>query len=178
MKHNIALLLALSAMTAAEAAPVGVYRQTLSAGPAVTHFSGGGLQGNAWGVSTRYQGEISGTPLGAAGAFTHTQRDISGMKGKVSYNSLMAGPSYRFNDHVSARVMAGTSRTAVDTDDRNHSRTVTALAFGAGVQVNLTRSWVLEMSYEHSRYSAERLGAGLRGKQNAGTWVLGGGYRF
>lgn len=89
----------------------------------------------------------------------------------ITYRSLMAGPTYRFNEYVSAYALIG----AANVEDKARmiaqpsvSKKKTAVAYGTGLQFNPTSSIAVDASYEYSDLSQAK----------AGTWTVGVGYRF
>ncbi|MCD3872254.1 Ail/Lom family outer membrane beta-barrel protein [Escherichia coli] len=100
---------------------------------------------------------------------------------RASYWSLLAGPSWRFNDYISVYAMAGMGVANVTTDlkindNLNHgadsfsessSTKKTSLAWAAGAQFNLNESVTLDVAYEGSgsgdwRTSGVTAGIGLK----------------
>lgn len=97
------------------------------------------------------------------------------MYGKIrtdvqKYYSLTVGPSYRFNDNISAYAVAGIARTELSISTREY-KTVdkhTAATYGAGVQIDLINNWVVDVSYDYMN----------KGDVKASSWIVGVGYRF
>ncbi|EMO8322633.1 Ail/Lom family outer membrane beta-barrel protein, partial [Escherichia coli] len=83
---------------------------------------------------------------------------------RANYWSLLAGPSWRFNEYLSVYAMAGMGVAKVTTDlkindNLNHgagsfsesnSTKKTALAWAAGAQFNLNESVAMDVAYESS----------------------------
>ncbi|HDW3969028.1 TPA: Ail/Lom family outer membrane beta-barrel protein [Escherichia coli] len=100
---------------------------------------------------------------------------------RANYWSLLAGPSWRFNEYLSVYAMAGMGVAKVTTDlkindNLNHgagsfsesnSTKKTALAWAAGAQFNLNESVAMDVAYESSgsgdwRTSGVTVGIGLK----------------
>lgn len=154
------------------------HTSTLSLGYA-NQRSNGAFTGNAVGGNIKYHWDAIGNGLGIIGSATYTTANINGplsrKTGNASQYSLLVGPSYRFNEYVSVYTLAGFGSqklkiSNVDTQKNN------SFAYGFGVQVNPGRHWVVDVSYELSRYSVDLPNS--ERKNNSGTLVLGAGYRF
>lgn len=107
---------------------------------------------------------------------------------KVDYWSLAAGPAYRINDVVSVYSLVGANYTKLDDDAssvyKNHCRcTITrtkdnnddhdvSLMYGAGVQVNVSRSVVINAGYEGTNSKLDGRHYAING------FNVGMGYRF
>lgn len=99
---------------------------------------------------------------------------------RANYWSLLAGPSWRFNEYLSAYAMAGMGVAKVTTDlkikdninstggfSESNSTKKTALAWAAGAQFNLNESVAMDVAYEGSgsgdwRTSGVVAGIGLK----------------
>lgn len=156
------------------AANAAGYKNTVSAGYAYTDLSGL-LSGNAGGVNLKYNWEDLDSGFGAMGSATYTTADIHnyGYKvGNADYTSLLIGPSYRFNDYLSAYVMIGAGHGHIK-DNRGDSGNKNSFAYGAGVQINPVENIAVNASYEHAKFSTD-----ADSDIKAGTWVIGMGYSF
>ncbi|CCP06037.1 Ail/Lom family outer membrane beta-barrel protein [Erwinia amylovora] len=86
---------------------------------------------------------------------------------KVKYFSLLIGPAYRINKHVSLYAVGGISngKSALTQNYRNSNYTytenstdnTTSLAYGAGVQINPLENIVLDISYEGSKIQQTKI---------------------
>ncbi|WP_261641614.1 Ail/Lom family outer membrane beta-barrel protein [Erwinia mallotivora] len=89
---------------------------------------------------------------------------------RVKTTSLLVGPTYRVNRHVSLYALAGVNNAQVsysplrdrsgarlyEGDDTLHSlKHATGFAWGGGLQINPTHYLVLDLGYEGSRKSIE-----------------------
>lgn len=105
---KIACLSAVAACVLAVTAGTAFAGQsTVSAG-----YAQGDLQGvanKADGFNLKYRYEFDNSPLGVIGSFTHLEKNGSqdGYYGKAQYNSITAGPAYRFNDWASIYGVVG-----------------------------------------------------------------------
>ncbi|WP_338804149.1 Ail/Lom family outer membrane beta-barrel protein [Xenorhabdus griffiniae] len=98
-------------------------------------------------------------------------RQLSVGNEDITYRSLMAGPTYRFNEYVSAYALIGAANVegkARLTAQPSVSKKKTAVAYGTGLQFNPTSSIAVDVSYEYSDLSQAK----------AGTWTVGVGYHF
>ncbi|MEX2943012.1 outer membrane protein OmpX [Serratia fonticola] len=145
---------------------------TVSAG-----YAQGDLQGvanKAGGFNLKYRYEYDNSPLGVIGSFTHLEKNNSedGFYNKAQYNSITAGPAYRFNDWASIYGVIGvgygkfTSNAQNGTDNNNTSDY--GFTYGAGLQFNPMQQVALDVGYEQSRIRSV----------DVGTWNVGVGYRF
>ncbi|CPR15325.1 Ail/Lom family outer membrane beta-barrel protein [Brenneria goodwinii] len=124
-----------------------------------------------------YQGDSA---VGIIGSFTYLgakQTDYypnsSNDTYKFKYYSLMAGPSYRFNDIVSVYGLAGigygkSSWEEGDVMRQSGSEKKTSFAYGFGVQVAPVENWVIDVGYEGTKIFDAR----------ADSFNVGVGYRF
>ncbi|ABX88011.1 Ail/Lom family outer membrane beta-barrel protein [Yersinia pestis] len=127
------------------------------------------------GFNLKYRHELDSV-LGIVASFTHTKQNY-GMPGdsdgkrKVEYYSLMVGPSWRFNEFVSAYALIGaTQGKSTHTKPRMVSNTVskTSMGYGAGLQFNPVKHVAIDTAYEYAKIEDVKIG----------TWIVGGGYRF
>ncbi|EZJ63946.1 enterobacterial Ail/Lom family protein [Escherichia coli 2-005-03_S4_C2] len=99
---------------------------------------------------------------------------------RANYWSLLAGPSWRFNEYLSVYAMAGMGVAKVTADlkikdninstggfSESNSTKKTALAWAAGAQFNLNESVAMDVAYESSgsgdwRTSGVVVGIGLK----------------
>ncbi|WP_340533132.1 Ail/Lom family outer membrane beta-barrel protein [Escherichia coli] len=95
-------------------------------------------------------------------------------KDTQKYYSLSIGPTWRFNDWVSAYAVAGVAKTEFRTSVHNLTEKYktderkTAATYGAGVQISLINNWLMDVSYDYMK----------TGDIKASTWMVGVGYRF
>lgn len=173
--------LALSALliTMGAASMANAETQTLSLG--YSHASVDGFS-DIDGLTAKYHYQTE-NPLGIIGSFTYMGGDEDRNYGagdygkeKVKYYSLMAGPSYRFNELVSIYGLLGVARGKVDWHYRNAadgyygagSESKTDFAYGAGIQIAPAANWTIDAGYEGSKID--------RVKVNG--FNIGVGYRF
>ncbi|MBE8597119.1 Ail/Lom family outer membrane beta-barrel protein [Xenorhabdus sp. BG5] len=98
-------------------------------------------------------------------------RQLSVGNGDITYRSLMAGPTYRFNEYVSAYALIGAAKVegkARLTAQPSVSKKKTAVAYGTGLQFNPISSVAVDVAYEYSDLSQAK----------TGTWTVGVGYHF
>ncbi|MBD2780685.1 Ail/Lom family outer membrane beta-barrel protein [Xenorhabdus szentirmaii] len=128
------------------------------------------------GLNLKYRYEFN-DEFGVISSLTYTQYDFSydyyGVEKsriKWSNTSLMAGPSYRFNEYISAYGLIGANygKVSHSSGDDKSSYNDTSLSYGIGLQFNPTQSWVIDTSYSHAKLKGTKIG----------TWVFGVGYRF
>ena len=95
-------------------------------------------------------------------------------KDTQKYYSLSVGPTWRFNDWVSAYAVAGVAKTEFRTSVHNLTEKYktderkTAATYGAGVQISLINNWLVDVSYDYMK----------TGDIKASTLVVGVGYQF
>ncbi|MDC9590152.1 Ail/Lom family outer membrane beta-barrel protein [Xenorhabdus sp. XENO-10] len=130
---------------------------------------------NQHGLNLKYRYEFN-EHFGVISSLTYTQNvhkyDYYGSSSKFEWKntSLMAGPTYRFNDYISAYGLIGATHSKVGISDAevNNFETKTSLSYGAGLQFNPASNWAVDASYSYTNLKYAKLG----------TWVLGVGYRF
>ncbi|OKP03082.1 Ail/Lom family outer membrane beta-barrel protein [Xenorhabdus eapokensis] len=159
---------------------------TISAGYAQSkiNIENNNLKTSLKGFNVKYRYEFN-EQFGLISSFTHTGYNTSyddplGYHGgSLDYNSITIGPSYRFNEYISAYALIGAGvGKASNTEHIRISKynsilsfnddTKTAVAYGAGVQFNPLPNVAIDASYEYTKLDSI----------NLGTWVLGVGYRF
>lgn len=100
---------------------------------------------------------------------------------KVSYYSLLAGPTYRLNEYVSFYALAGFANTKTSYDHNNYaynysehtSMKKTSFAYGAGAVVNPMENLSVYLGYEGTEFKGyENQTAKLNG------FNIGVGYKF
>lgn len=132
------------------------------------------------GVNFQYIYETESLPVGVAvstsfmsGKKTETEDNISAT-GKVKYFSLLAGPSYRFNEYVSTYGLLGFANTKfkVESDDYSDKTSKTDFAYGVGVSINPIENMAVNIGYEGTRAKYE----GDKIKFNG--FNIGVGYKF
>ncbi|TNH43116.1 Ail/Lom family outer membrane beta-barrel protein [Photorhabdus luminescens] len=135
------------------------------------------------GLNLKYRYELDNN-WGVISSFTYTylgyefyDRGRKVAKADIDYYSLMAGPTYRFNEYVSAYGMIGAAHGKVKASDLVHSNSdshsKTSIGYGLGLQFNPVPNWTIDTSYEYAKFDDARLG-----DLKVGTWVVGVGYRF
>ncbi|PQQ39695.1 attachment protein [Photorhabdus luminescens] len=159
---------------------------TISGGYAQSHVKVDGekLDENPKGFNLKYRYELDNN-WGVIGSFTLTHQGYDyydGSKkvgtGDLDYYSLMAGPTYRFNEYVSVYGLVGAAHGKVKENSQisilgfnysyEYEESKTSAAYGLGLQFNPMPNWVIDASYEYSKL----------GDFKVGTWVIGAGYRF
>ncbi|WP_340618397.1 Ail/Lom family outer membrane beta-barrel protein [Xenorhabdus entomophaga] len=131
------------------------------------------------GLNLKYRYEINDN-WGVIGSVTQTKLNLYyapkpvNKKGRnadesITYSSVMAGSTYRFNDYISGYTLLGVANI------KDHQKTLsnttekkTALAYGAGLQFNPISNVAVDVAYEYSHLKQAK----------AGTWMVGVGYRF
>lgn len=140
---------------------------------------------NLKGVNAQYRYENQ-SPWGAVVSSTYTSgKEDNSFKysegeGKLKYFSVLAGPSYRFNEYVSVYGLAGFAHIKYNYDEYqrtgafNYSEKTnrTEFAYGVGVSVNPVQNIAVNVGYE-----------GTSGKFNDETinfngFNVGVGYKF
>ncbi|ECG1392064.1 TPA_asm: outer membrane beta-barrel protein [Salmonella enterica subsp. houtenae serovar 45:g,z51:-] len=151
--------------------------QTVSVGYAQTQVKYYGVSKDMPGVNVKYHWEDDDTGVGVIGSFAYTQKSQSNdyADGKLTYYSVTAGPSYRLNDYFNIYALLGAAygKAEVNTEDFSAWESKTSFAYGAGVQFNPVKNVAVDASYVYTRFSD-----GYGGDIDAGTWMLGVGYRF
>ncbi|ECO0902164.1 outer membrane beta-barrel protein [Salmonella enterica subsp. enterica serovar Newport] len=129
------------------------------------------------GFNVKYHWEDDNSGAGVIGSFAYTQKNASNdyESGKLTYYSVTAGPSYRFNDYVNIYALLGVAYGKIEVDNAYISgwESSTAFAYGAGVQVNPVENVAIDASYVYTQFSDD-----YNNSVGAGTWMLGVGYRF
>ncbi|EKK3319519.1 Ail/Lom family outer membrane beta-barrel protein [Salmonella enterica] len=128
------------------------------------------------GFNVKYHWEDDDTGAGVIGSFAYTRKNASDdyNNGKLTYYSVTAGPSYRFNDYVNIYALLGVAYGKIEVENAYISawESSTAFAYGAGVQFNPVENVAIDASYVYTQFSDDNNNLG------AGTWMLGVGYRF
>lgn len=121
---------------------------------------------NLKGVNAQYRYETQ-SPWGAVVSSTYvsgkedTQYDVDEVEhAKVTYFSLLAGPSYRFNEYVSLYALAGFAQTKSSYDfydygfnySEHNSLKKTSVAYGIGMSVNPVENIAVNVGYEGTRF--------------------------
>ncbi|MDB6371276.1 Ail/Lom family outer membrane beta-barrel protein [Photorhabdus bodei] len=155
---------------------------TISGGYAQSHikFKDDKIDDHPKGLNLKYRYELDNN-WGVISSFTYTYlgyefydhgRKVG--KADIDYYSLMAGPTYRFNDYVSAYGLVGAAHRKVKSEasvrgyDLDYKNSKTSVAYGLGLQFNPVPNWTIDTSYEYSKQNDIKVG----------TWVVGVGYRF
>lgn len=151
---------------------------TVSVGYAQTDAKILGTSNQMPGVNLKYHWEEPDSGVGVIGSFSYTKKNLSNddASGKLTYYSVTAGPSYRFNDYVNIYALLGVAYGKIEAESEYASawESKTAFAYGAGVQVNPIENVAIDASYVYTQFSNEYGGGNI----DAGTWMLGVGYRF
>lgn len=128
------------------------------------------------GFNLKYRYELD-DKIGVIGSFTRTSQSYdfySGDRkvgsGKFDYYSLAGGPSFRFNDYLSAYGLVGASYGKGDASVSSQSETKSkaTMMYGVGLQFNPLPNVAIDASYEYSKLE----------KVKVDTFVVGVGYRF
>lgn len=86
--------------------------------------------------------------------------------GDLDYYSVLIGPAWRYNDalsiHVGLGITHGKSRIGLIHRSKNK------LVYIADLQLTLSKSCTIDMSYEYSKLNSFQVG----------TWIAGMGYNF
>ncbi|ETS30633.1 attachment protein [Photorhabdus temperata] len=153
---------------------------TISGGYAQSHakFDGKKADDNPKGFNLKYRYELDNN-FGVISSLTYTYLGYDYYRGgkkvaesDMDYFSLMAGPTYRFNEYVSVYGMVGAAHGKVKLSDyvgtMSGSKSKTSVSYGLGLQFNPMPNWTIDTSYEYSKLDELKIG----------TWVVGVGYRF
>lgn len=126
---------------------------------------------NIRGVNLKYRYEWN-SPFGIIGSFTYMSGKESesyctiyeklDAQTKLKYYSLAAGPTYRFNEYVSAYGLLGVNYNKVTYDERwvytgfgsssyDESHNKASLMYGIGLQINPVEYLAIDIGYEGSR---------------------------
>ncbi|EJA7721899.1 Ail/Lom family outer membrane beta-barrel protein [Salmonella enterica subsp. enterica serovar Benin] len=128
------------------------------------------------GFNVKYHWEDDNSGAGVIGSFAYTTKNDSNdySSGKLTYYSVTAGPSYRFNDYVNIYALLGLAYGKIEEENAylRYWESSTAFAYGAGVQFNPIENVAIDASYVYTQFSGDNDNVG------AGTWMLGVGYRF
>lgn len=137
------------------------------------------------GVNLQYRYEWD-SPLSVIGSMTYMSGSDSTtleempirIKADVKYFSLLAGPSYRFNDYISAYVVGGISHSrnelkfSLDSESGSESYNSNNFAYGAGFIINPIKDVAINVGYEGSRTKMDST------KMSVNGFNVGVGYRF
>ncbi|EEJ5470888.1 outer membrane beta-barrel protein [Salmonella enterica subsp. diarizonae] len=178
MKKIAVAVLACLAVGSIGVANASDLHHTVSVGYAQTDAKILGTSNQMPGVNVKYHWEDPDSGVGVLGSFAYTRKSLSNddASGKLTYYSVTAGPSYRFNDFVNVYALLGVAYGKIEAHDDYESawESKTAFAYGAGVQVNPIENVAIDASYVYTQFSNEYGGGDIE----AGTWMLGVGYRF
>jgi len=146
---------------------------------------------NIRGVNLQYRYEWN-SPISVIGSFTYMKGDDSAhernemgghsnAKADLKYYSLLAGPAYRINDHISLYGLIGAVRTKADVKESYQwngyyeyeaaSTTKTNFAYGAGIIINPIQNVSVNLGYEGTKID-------MNGNHSINGFNLGVGYRF
>lgn len=183
--NKISLAILIAASLASSVALAG--HSTVSVGYAQSKVQG---FDNINGVNAKYRYEFDSS-LGLVGSVTYmkgngddyvtTAKKYVHENLDIKYYSVMAGPTYSFNDYVSLYAMWGaahvkangtnTQQTARGVSHSSISGKSTSFAWGAGVITNPTDSFSISAGYECTE-------ASIHGNHNVNGFNVGFGYRF
>ncbi|MBI6340236.1 Ail/Lom family outer membrane beta-barrel protein [Proteus sp. fly-1089] len=179
-KLLVPLIMTSLSLCAASAQAVG--ENTLSLGYAQSHVKADGdkLKEKPKGFNVKYRYEFD-NHLGVIGSFAYTHQGYdyrfnsrSVGNGDLDYYSFTAGPTYRFNDYISAYGLLGVAHGKAEMElnalgyHEKESQSKSAFAYGVGLQFNPFPNIAIDTSYEHSKLDGVKVG----------TWTVGLGYRF
>lgn len=185
MKKAVLATIIVSTLSATGIANAELLQSTISAGYARSHAKVDNASEDLNGFNIKYRYELN-NDWGMVGSFVHTNYnkdaygyvpDLQGKpqytklaSGDLDYFSVTAGPSYRFNDYLSAYALVGLGygKAHVWDGEFSASSDKTSAAYGAGFQINPMPNLVIDASYEYSKL----------GDVKVGTWMAGIGYRF
>lgn len=180
--NKISMIAVLGGLLAFSATANAAGESTFSVGYAQSHVkvNGNKLDENPKGFNLKYRYEIDGD-WGVIGSFAYTHQGYDFYYGSnkvgnadLDYYSLTVGPTYRFNEYISAYGLLGIahgkekSNAAVGYYSYDYNESKTALAYGVGLQVNPVQNIAIDASYEYSKLNDFKVG----------TWMIGVGYRF
>jgi opacity protein-like surface antigen len=172
------LLASLFLLSFASTTSANEYSHTFTAGYAKTNLNFNTLGTHPKGFNLKYHLQDSENPIGFISSFSYTKGEEDYLNGlvtqKLYYYSLLVGPSYTFADTFRVYAMGGVSRTGIRVSQPNaydHERR-TDFAYGLGLQYIISKSFVLDTSWEHTRYGNSR------GKVETDTFTFGGGWQF
>lgn len=170
MKKTITAALTALVFCSISTANAESYKNTVSVGYAHAAMSGF-ISDNAPGINVKYHWEDLKSGVGAIVSTSYNATDVLNGLITVKQTTLLAGPSYRFNDYINVYAMAGIANGRAETTfgDDNQSK----FTYGLGFQVNPANNWAIDASYQYARFDiADEYHI------DAGTWVLGVGYSF
>lgn len=123
---------------------------------------------DGYGISAKYRSEFDNS-FGVIGSFTYTNlsETYNGIGLDLDYMSLTFGPTLRANQYFSVYGLIGMARG--EAEALGESDSDTAFAYGAGLQIDVTKNVTLDASYEF---------AGFSGDLDVSTWSIGVGFRF
>lgn len=178
MKRNLLISATVLAISTISFGAQAALNNTFSVGYAQTtiKLDDDKIDDNPKGINFKYNYELNDS-WGVIGSLTYTKLTYNYYEywskvgsSEVNYFSLTAGPSYRFNDYVSAYGLIGLGH--VNQEDKYYGEkddyNKTSMAYGLGLQVNPLPNIAIDASYEYSKLDDTKFG----------TWVLGVGYRF
>ena len=178
MKRAVLATFIVGAFFASGAASAEQLKHTVLGGYAQSNVKADGenLKDDSTGFNVKYRYELNEN-LGVVSSFTYTGASYNYYFGgykignvDLDYYSISAGPSYRFNDYVSAYGLLGIAHGRVEANALgfSDSESKTSATYGVGLQFNPVPNWAIDTSYEYSKL----------GDVKVGTWMVGIGYRF
>lgn len=133
------------------------------------------------GVNLQYLYETDSLPVGIVVSTSYmsgkkTERDSISFedttvnfdtKAKIKYFSLLAGPSYSFNEYVSAYGLLGFAHTKLNVDaylsdpqiNLSDKESKTSFAYGVGLSLNPIENVAVNVGYEgtHAKYDGDKI---------------------
>lgn len=178
MKKNLLPTFFIGAFFISGAVNAEHLKHTVLGGYAQSNIKVGGesLKDDPTGFNVKYRYELNEN-LGIVSSFTYTGANYNYYFGgyklghlDLDYYSISAGPSYRFNDYVSAYGLIGFGHGREETKvlGVSNSGSKTSAVYGVGLQFNPVPNWAIDTAYEYSKL----------GDVKVGTWMVGIGYRF
>lgn len=155
-----------------------IVKHTISAGYAHSNveYLGYELDNDTDGFNLKYRMEFD-REYGLILSYAKTDYDDSGsyddvdIDASLKYSSFMIGPTFRANEYFSAYLLIGradgelkASLSSLGSVSDNES----SIAYGGGLQIDVTPNFVIDGSYEYTKLN----------EVEVGTWVIGAGFSF
>lgn len=135
---------------------------------------------NLKGINVKYRYEFTDTwGIIASGTYSAIKYELQGGSSNganltLNYGSVLAGPSVRFTDWLSAYAIIGMAGYEYEYEHGGKtSDDARDFAYGIGLQANIS-GFTVDASYERSKFGYEDSSDNIK----TGTWVLGVGYKF
>ncbi|WGL97231.1 Ail/Lom family outer membrane beta-barrel protein [Arsenophonus sp. aPb] len=178
MKKILIVSSIVSAFTFSSFNANAIEENTLSVGYAQSSakVNGKKIDDDAKGFNIKYRYEID-NDWGVIGSFAYTHLGYNFYYGnmkfadaKLDYYSLNVGPTYRFNEYISAYGLVGVAHGKVEARAMGYSDddSSTGFVYGVGLQFNPVKNIAIDASYEYTKLDDFKVG----------TWMVGVGYRF